>query len=184
MVPLRSLLPVIALVLWVALPGPAAAQASSTFQELPRILRPGDRIWVVDAAGREFHGRLERLTPAEMVVRVSGGPGQPALRRFARPDIQRITRRGDSLTNGVLIGFGAGAGFGCATAAGFSGETRAGDCVAGALMFGAMGLALGLGLDALTVAAPVLVYERPEAVVSLAPLVRPHVVGARITFDW
>lgn len=172
-----------ALVLCLCVPRAGAAQATPTFQDLPRLLKPGDRIVLVDLAGQQITGQLERLTPTEVVVTLSRAPGDRRQRRFGQHEIRRITRERDSLANGLLIGFAAGAGFGCTVGAGFSGETRAGDCVAGALMFGAIGLALGLGLDALS-ATPALVYERADQGLLFAPLVSPHGVGARAVLTW
>jgi hypothetical protein len=67
----------------------------------------------------------------------------------------------DSLLNGTLIGFAAGAGFGIAFAHGFSDHRNAGDYSSGALIVGGLGAAVGLGIDAL--------FERDSRVFARSP---------------
>ena len=120
----------------------ASAQGVATFADLPVRLDIGDGVTVEDRSGAAVKGTVLRLTPEEIVVTAKG-----AERVFLSTDVRRVQKRGDSLANGIKIGAIAGGALGCAFAVGFSGEARGGDCVAGLLIFGGVGLGLGLAID-------------------------------------
>jgi hypothetical protein len=127
--------------LWSA--SPAGAQVLGEFSELPRRIHPGDSITVVDLAGQAWSGRVAELTADRIVLE--------ARERitFERERVQEVKHCCDPLMNGTVIGLAAGAAFGFAAAVRFSGETRIGDGIQGALMFGGIGAGVGLCLDAI-----------------------------------
>ena len=92
----------------VAAPAAEAQGVAYTFTELRLLVRPGETISVVDAAGREMTGRIVELWPSKLALRRAAGTHEVLER-----DVQTIwQRRGDSLRNGALWGLGSGAALG------------------------------------------------------------------------
>lgn len=60
-------------------------------------------VFVLDEAGVETRGQLLRLDPDAIVVLVNGSE-----RRFDTARVARVSKRGDSLKNGALIGLAVG----------------------------------------------------------------------------
>jgi hypothetical protein len=88
---------VLAIVICVAVPGSVCAQ--DDFSHLK--VKLGQIVYVTDAAtGVEVSGPLKSWSPSALTV--DGYPFEP------KPGL-KIERRGDSLWNGALIGFGLGA---------------------------------------------------------------------------
>ena len=126
---------VAAIVVTIAMPSLSAAQAPSetpaAFDELPRLLKLGDRITVTDDTGRELQGELIDLSPSALSVLVderhdlqetdsAGKTWCPngwrcsiaQTRRYdlRETEITGITQRHpDSLKNGALVGLVSGA---------------------------------------------------------------------------
>jgi hypothetical protein len=123
---------------------PARAQLVQSFPELQLRLDLQDKVTVIDTGGTTWRGRLIQVTREQLVVRVDSRDVA-----LGRDRVQQVRVCCDSLLNGTLIGLGAGATLGALAAVDFSGHRRAGDAVAGALIFGAIGTGLGLGFDAL-----------------------------------
>ena len=90
-----------------AVPSVALAQAPATsFDELTRWVRIGDRVTVTDVTGHKVTGNIAGLKPETLALAVG-----EALRDFAQADTATITRREpDTLSNGALIGASVGAG--------------------------------------------------------------------------
>jgi hypothetical protein len=82
-----------------------------------------------------------------------------------------------------LIGLGAGAAFGVAAAHGFSDNPRASDAAQGALIFGAIGAGIGVGIDAL-VRGPRVVYRRPGLARVLPAVGSQGRYGALVHMRW
>jgi hypothetical protein len=122
----------------------ASAQPVATFADLPVRLNIGDKVSVEDRSGAVTSGRLDRLTPEELAVTAGAGTA----RVFPAASVRRVQRRGDSLGNGMRVGAIVGGVLGGALGGWFSGEFRASDFMQGAAIFGAVGLGLGLALDA------------------------------------
>jgi hypothetical protein len=99
---------------------------------------PGERISLVAASGERLSGRVIAITASSLSMQIGN-----EVRRFAEAEIQTVRqRRADSLRNGALIGFGAGAGVGL--------TTPCGRCHLDlTLAMGAAGAAIGVGIDAL-----------------------------------
>ena len=83
----------------------AEAQTAASFDELPLVLRPGDRVTVTDNNGRNLTGRIIDLSPSTLSLEASG-----ARLDLSAADVSFIRqRRPDPLRNGALIGLGVGA---------------------------------------------------------------------------
>ena len=95
----------LALVTVLATAAHAEAQTAASFDELPLVLRPGDRVTVTDDSGRNLTGRIIDLSPSTLSLKARG----------ARLDLRAAEvsfirqRRPDPLRNGALIGLGVGA---------------------------------------------------------------------------
>ena len=95
----------LALVTVLATAAHAEAQTAASFDELPLVLRPGDRVTVTDDSGRNLTGRIIDLSPSTLSLEARG----------ARLDLRAAEvsfirqRRPDPLRNGALIGLGVGA---------------------------------------------------------------------------
>jgi len=91
---------------------PAAAQESSAFERLGTVLQRGDQIVITDVKGHKTPGRLAALSASELQLQPRASEldsGVPPV-RFDQSEIQQIRfERHDSLLDGTLIGFAAGA---------------------------------------------------------------------------
>jgi hypothetical protein len=117
------------------------APAAAAQQQMP-VVRGGEEVIVVHSgSGEELRGRLLELSSTSLAILVDG-------RRVEVPidDVLRIDGRKDSLKNGTLIGLGIFAGLGALNCAEFA---SAGWCAYGIAVNGALGAAIGAGIDAL-----------------------------------
>ena len=156
----------------------AAQEPVRDFARLNTRLVPGDTIWVTDAQGREIKGRIAALGADAITLEGGGG------KTFASPDVATITvRRSDSLGNGALIGLGVGGlGTGLACLATAEGGDREW-CAPIALIYGGLGAAIGVGIDAMIPGKKLVAYRAPGATgssparLSIAPVVTPRAKG-------
>lgn len=171
-------------------PALAVAQEPVTsFDQLGMRLKPGDRIWVTDAKGREVDGRIQRVWADALTVDTETSTTFPArdvnLIREARPD---------SLWNGTLIGFGVGAAPWCiAAAASHEAGTSVGvECLEGTVVFGSIGALIGLAIDA-GHGKKLTVYRAPStsepggpghARLSIAPVITPRRKGVAVSISF
>lgn len=137
------------LMLLLFLPGGARAQnASSSFGDLPGLIKTDDAVLITESDGHRIKGKVVNLTPSSVTLLVDG----VETRAFQEPSIRKIARV-DSRWNGALIGIAAGAIPGSRIAQFSCGEGPSGTCeraaVAGALLFGGIGAAIGAGIDGL-----------------------------------
>jgi hypothetical protein len=90
----------------------AAQESPAAFERLATFLQPGDQIVITDMNGHKTSGRLAGLAAFELQLQPGGSvldSGVPPV-RFDQRDIRQIRfERHDSLLNGTLIGFAAGA---------------------------------------------------------------------------
>lgn len=132
-------------VLAISLACPAAAlgqRPANSFANLPLLVRPGDRIQVIDRAGREVRGRIAQLSPA--AIRLSADGREEEIRE---EDVVLIRQqRADSLLNGTLIGAGIGAGAGLLMEAACSGDSYCAEAPNGQAFVGGMVWGAGIGL--------------------------------------
>jgi threonine dehydrogenase-like Zn-dependent dehydrogenase len=81
-----------------------AQGVASSFDQLGVLVKPGDKISVVDVTGREAEGHVWKLWRDRLTLVTTAGP-----RQFGDFEVATIRqRRGDSLTNGAIIGAVAG----------------------------------------------------------------------------
>lgn len=163
-----------ALLIAVATPTGASAQGT-----LAKGLAPDGMptVFVLDDRGVETRGRLLRLDDESVVVLV--GTGQ---RRFETSRVNRITRRGDSLRNGVIAGAVFGAVMGVMSA-GISDCPGRGGCAgfraAMVPLSTAFYAAIGTGIDAM-IQGRTVIYQAPT--LRIAPAKDGASIG--LTLRW
>ena len=111
---------------------PAGAQLAADFSALAGKVRLDNKVRVRNQEGLTIAGRLTSLDAASLTVTTSHGPvTMPAAQ------VREVAVKRSMAGWGAIAAFGIGFGFGAASATGFSGETNAGDFLAGGLMIGA-----------------------------------------------
>jgi hypothetical protein len=160
-----------------------AQQVASTFDQLAVLVKPGDKISVVDVTGRETRGRIAQLSGARLILDDAAGPVQ-----LSEAQVARISqRRSDSLKNGALIGAAAGAAYFATMMAIMSQFSDGGDviipsAISGAVLVVGMGAAAGAGIDALISRRQVIYQKAPgPGRVGLSPLVGHGRRGVAVT---
>jgi len=163
----------------------AAAQAPA--DDIRARVKDGQKVSVTDDQGREFNGRIVRLT-GDALTLAKGRERTDVV--YA--DIVKIDRT-DSLKNGALIGLGVGAALGilmvvptgCEDDYTFlcGGDPGPGNYAAGALIVGGLGAAIGTGIDAL-IGGRRNLYQRGGPRVSLSPTVQRQAIGAAVSLRW
>lgn len=152
-----------------ATPAALAQTVSGVAQDFSGLEGTRSSIVVIDDAGNETTGRLLRFDAESLTMTAAGRDVT-----FDRQHVTRVYQRGDSLKNGMIIGFVTGAAFGIAAGVGgtdcggFFEQART--CTGGEKarlgavfggVFGALGLGIGVGIDAL-ITGRGLLYERPR----------------------
>jgi hypothetical protein len=128
--------------LLMVLPAQSLAQTVVTFDHLADQLNAGDRVRIVDTAGREHTGAVAALSREVIALARGGG----ATERFARADVREVwMRRHDPVRNGALIGFAAVGVSYCALAVSWD---NAQQCGLPAIFLGGVGAGLGALVDA------------------------------------
>jgi hypothetical protein len=135
--------------------GAAWAQPSGidpSFERMRAKLKAGDRVTVDVQDGSSVEGRVVDADPDSLSISASG-----ADRRFARSEVVRVQRHGHGMLLGAIIGGGVGLASGVAVGTYFNNEGHDGDRP----LFGltALGLGLGIGIDAV-VNNPHTLYQR------------------------
>lgn len=135
----------LSLIATVTLCSEAGAQAlSGSLADVSSSLQPGTRVEVVRTDGSVAIGSLTRASEAGLVLDVEGAPVD-----LPATTIAEISRRGDPLRNGLIVGAGTGllSGFvlGLVLGGSETGETSE-DILPGLLL---MGVGAGVGLGAL-----------------------------------
>lgn len=163
-----------------------AQDIASSFDQLSVLVKPGDKITVVDLAGREAEGRIGMLSRDRLTLVTPAGS-----RELVEVDVAQIRqRRGDSLQNGAIIGAAAGAGYGLAVLALLASTSDGGGpipagVVTGMVAFTGIGAAVGAGIDALITRRQV-IYRKPsgENRFSISPLFGRGRRGAAVTLKF
>jgi hypothetical protein len=161
----------IALFLMTSVSPQARAQGvAGSFEQLRLLVQTGDTVTVRESSGAQTTGRIDMLSSSALTLVVSGTP-----REFRETDVNVILqRRGDPLSNGAKWGFITGAGVGVAAAV-----ASCDGCddllLVSALsvgIYGAIGVGIGVGVDALITGRRV-IYQRREPATSwrLTPFV-------------
>jgi hypothetical protein len=184
----KALTAAIAALLVTGLSGSARAQIPATaFEALPTVVRVGETVFVTGSNAREVKGTLVQLSPSSLTILRDGAPVT-----FPSSEVATLRwREHDSLANGAVIGFGVGAGFALFAVAAschhtYYYESCGGEALAAGLVYGAIGVGLGVAIDAMTPGKKILVYSRPvgsaSARLSVAPLVSPSRQGIVVRF--
>jgi hypothetical protein len=163
-----------------------AQGVASSFDQLNVLVKPGDKITVVDLAGREAEGRIGMLSRDRLTLVTPAGP-----RELGEVDVAQIRqRRGDPLQNGAIIGAAAGAGYGLAllaivVSADDGGGPIPAGVVIGMVVFTGVGAAAGAGIDALITRRQV-IYRKPpgESRLSVVPLFGRGRRGVAVTLKF
>jgi hypothetical protein len=159
----------------------SAQVVATSFEQLQTGVKPGDRIFVIDATGVETDGRLQSLSPEVLTLAVKGHQE----RRFTRDDvvvIRRLTH--DPVWNGAGIGAGVTVAF-VLVSVGLECRGECGEylpqALAGAAIWGA---GIGALIDA-CILTPKDIYRRgPAPRIGLQPTVGRDRVGAAVTLRW
>lgn len=167
-----------------AVAAPASAQGvAQTFTELRLLIREGDTVAVASVKDDDVvRGRVESLTATSLVLARGG-----RLQTLSEADVVTIRqRRGDSLSNGALIGLAAGLGtvlVGAAILASGSEEVDGGGVAILGALYGGAGAGIGAGIDAL-ITREYVIFERPRSArldVRIAPMLTHGVRGIGVT---
>ena len=180
---------VLIVVIWFAISAPTQvrAQQVSSFEQLQLLVKPGDKLEVTGADGVSLKGKLESLTPATLRLNTKGG-----FRDYAQKDALAVRqKRGDSLANGAWIGAVAGGGFGGGLAIAYcsGGECDGGAAEVAALVgvYTGIGVAIGVGIDAMFSHRQTIYKQPAQTVVKSArvvPLVSNRSKGVALRFSF
>jgi len=161
-----------------------AQQVATSFDELRRLVTPGETIYVTDARGAISKGRLAGLSAASLQLKADRDAGAPVI--LSESDVNNIVvHRSDPLWNGMLIGFVSGAvpvaliGAGAPASAGEVAVVTAG--------YGAIGLLTGLLIDFLNKENVTVFVHRPRTESSrirLSPIAGKSAVGVRLSAEF
>ena len=158
-------------------PAPLSAQSADTEpNRFPR-LSPGATVWITDSVGREQ--KVELVEVAGDVVTAGAGDN---IRRLRTTEIVRVrVRQSDSVLNGALIGAGVAVASGLGLCRTTEPWSNCRDDYGPMLRIGAIGAAIGIGIDAL-IRGRKTVYEAPGAPqVRAAPIAGTRGVGLQLS---
>lgn len=86
----------------------SVTEIPTSFHQMQVLVNPGDAVRVTDNAGREFRGSIVALSGSSLALSIDGSRHD-----LLERDIATVRqRRRDPITNGLLWGFGVGAGLG------------------------------------------------------------------------
>jgi hypothetical protein len=151
---------------------------AGSYEQLRQLVELGDRVRVVQGDGTEVAGEILDLSSSSLALQVKGVRVEVPER-----DVRTIRmRRPDSLRNGALWGFGAGAAF-LVVATLREGDSLGMPTVLIGAVFGGIGAGMGVGVDAIIMGRQV-VYARPgasSARVRVSPLLARDRHGAQLS---
>jgi hypothetical protein len=159
---------------------PSASFGQTTAGSIPDLVKSGQRLAIVDDAGRQVEGRMRGITNDTISVSFGGATVDVPLDRIVRID------RPDSLRNGALIGLGLGVTAGII--GGLSDHQgrgrRAWFVPVSALGNGVIWTALGTGIDALANNRRT-IYQRGEGPKArVTPVIGGGARGAALSLTW
>ena len=142
-------------------PALAAAQGPVTsFSQLGDRLKPGDTVWITDAAGREIQGTIGSITTGAITLKDAGQPV------FDADDVSRVRRRNPArgTWTGAAIGAIAGLGAGIAVCAAYPEDdpARGDSCLMGIALAWMPGLGVGALVGAMFPGRKQDVYRAPS----------------------
>jgi hypothetical protein len=138
-----------------------AQEPATSLDQLKILLKTGDKVTLMDLSGHSITGRIERIGPDALDLRV-----KDKVQTFAEKDLGQITqKKQDSALNGILIGAAVGFGAALPINLGIADESEKGVAVAASALWGLIGGGIGALVDA-SVTQKQLVYFRPRSSVS------------------
>jgi len=160
-----------------------SAQLVSSFEQLQVLVKPGDNIYVTDAAGDTTKGRIAELSPSSLSLVVNG-----KRRDLAQTDVREIRQwRSDSLKNGALIGAGVGGGLAAIAIAAIDCYGCGAEAV-GAIAYSAgIGAAIGVGLDALIPSKQMIFFNQSKGSAGkfqIKPILNRSNKGVKVAFSF
>ena len=168
------------------------SSAQTDADRIRQRVKEGQKVRITDDQGREWHGRIGALAPDTLVL-VTKDQQQ---KNVPYPTILSIERPPDTLANGALIGLASGAVLGllaviteenadCEPEGFFScGDPIAGAYIVAPLVFGGLGTAIGVGIDALIRRDPNLFRRSGNGRVTLAPALGRGVRVLTVSVRW
>ena len=161
---------------------PAWAQAGRGARaDFEGLLTPGMTAWITDSSRQEQRTRIVDVSDGVVTTAVA-----EEIRRFAAGDIVRIrARRSDSVIDGALIGAGAAIASGLFLCTRTEPWENCRDDVGPMLKIGALGAAIGVGIDAL-IRGRQTIYETPSRAATwlIVPTVASDVRGVRVSVSF
>jgi hypothetical protein len=136
--------PLLCVLLVVGSAGLLAQEPATSFDQLHLVMGKGDKVTLVDASGNKITGRIDRIAPNALDLKVGA-----KVQTFSENDIRQITEnKPDSPLNGFLIG--AGIGFGATLPVNFAIADRdeTGLAVYASALWGLIGGGIGALVDA------------------------------------
>lgn len=173
-------------------PAPGVASDRTDADTIRQRVNEGQKVRILDDQGREWQGRIAALTPEDLTLVTD----DRQRRDLPYRTILRIDRPHDSLANGALIGFAAGAAFGlmavisednadCDPGVFFScGDPPAAAYVVAPAVLGGLGAGAGVAIDALIRREPNLFHRNGGRRVTVAPVVKRSVRGLAVAVSW
>jgi hypothetical protein len=147
--------------LFLLFPGSIVALAQDPATSLDQIrlaVGQGDKVSVVDSSGNKISGKIDRIAPDGIELRVGSG-----LRTFQEKEIRQIIRqKQDSPLNGFLIGAGIGFGAMLPVNLALADTDERGLAVAASAIWGLIGGGIGALVDA-CVHQEQIVFFRPKS---------------------
>ena len=165
-------------------PQTATAQEARSFEQLQLLVKPGDRIFVTDAAGTVTEGRVAGLSNSTLSLK-----SKVSTKDWTEAEAFKIRQwRRDSLKNGALIGTGVGLGLGVLGAVIFCSEFRCGgEAVAVVAFYTGVGAGIGVGVDALIPSKQVVFIGGTRTTLSrinLKPIISKSRKGVAVAFSF
>jgi hypothetical protein len=169
---------------------PASAMAQVAGPPVAQLVKPGQKILVVDEDGREIEGRVDSVSSDALALRADGKPITLALDR-----IVRIDRPRDGLGNGALIGMGTTVSLsmiGLAVSQSTCESRYHTQCSSppfwvvlwAAGSSAALGAGIGVGIDAMIHGDRAIYRRGPGVRTAIAPAIARGVRGAAISVSW
>ena len=163
--------------------GLAAAQTvPSSFKDMQFLVKAGDRVTIIDAAGTKITGRISELGPSTLSIASATGP-----RRFTQDDVVVVRqRRPVPHKKGAAIGGVLGAGMGLMTELSCGGGEycgRVGWVILGSALWG---LGAGVFTDAL-LKTTTDVFRRGAGTTgawNVSPVIGRGAAGATVALRW
>jgi hypothetical protein len=150
-------------------------------RDLDATLIPGTIVWITDSGGREEKTRIVGVS-GDIVITTAGDD----VRHLRTADVMRVrVRQSDSLLNGALIGAGVAVASGLFLCHLSEPWENCRDDVGPMFRIGALGAAVGIGIDAL-IRRRKTTYEAAPGTFRLraAPIVARHARGLQVSLSF